>query len=319
MSATAENVTSIYRGDEDLQAEVSALIEQRSDLSQAVVCKEAGISSSTLSQYLSRKYPGDAEAIDAKLRIWLDAWQARLAASAQMPQAPTYVDTPTCQRVLAALGYAQQAGDITVTYGGAGLGKTTACLQYQRSQPSVWIATMEPASAGVVTCLQTIAEALGLDVAGGALHLSRAIGKRVRGTNGLLVIDEAQHLSVAALDQIRSIHDATGIGIALVGNEGVYSRMAGGRHAQQLDRLYSRIGKRLSLRQPSEADIRALAKAWNMDAKCLPVVMEIARRPGALRAMTKTLRLATMHATAEQRALCCQDIRAAARELGTAA
>src|ERR1035437_1267786 len=51
------------------------------------------------------------------------------------------------------------------------------------------------------------------------------------GTGGLLVIDEAQHLSVAALDQIRSIHDATDLGIALVGNQQVYARLTGGNRA----------------------------------------------------------------------------------------
>jgi DNA transposition AAA+ family ATPase len=147
--------------------------------------------------------------------------------------------------------------------------------------------------------------------------MARAIAKRVRDTHGLLVIDEAQHLSVLALDQVRSIHDATGIGIALVGNEGVYARMAGGRNAAALDRLFSRIGKRLALRKSTDSDIKALVKAWGIsDAKCLPALMEIAKRPGALRTLTKTLRLASMQAAAEKREVCCEDVRAAARELG---
>src|SRR5690606_2961156 len=191
---------------------------------------------------------------------------------------------------------------------------------YQASRPNVWIATMTPASSGVVTSLEDVCDALGISEGGGARRMFKAIVKRVRDTHGLLVIDEAQHLSVAALDQLRSIHDATGIGIALVGNEGVYSRMAGGRNASQLDRLFSRIGKRLGLRQSSEADIKAVVKAWGIsDAKCMPVLIEIARRPGALRALTKVLRLASVTAMAEKRDVCCSDVRAAARELGTVA
>jgi DNA transposition AAA+ family ATPase len=317
MSATAETVTSLYRGDPELQREIAAMIDADATLTQAIISREAGIGNGILSQWLAGKYPGNNEAIDMKVRIWRDAHLERAAAE-RMPRAPGYVDTPTTQRVIAALSYAQIAGDIAVAYGGAGLGKTTACERYRDSNPSVWIATMEPASSGVVTCLQVVAEALGLAVGGGALSLSRAIAKRVRGTSGLLVIDEAQHLSVAALDQLRAIHDATGVGIALVGNDGVYSRMAGGRNSVQLDRLFSRIGKRLSLRQSSEADVKALVKAWGItDAKCMPTIMEIARRPGALRGLTKTLRLASMQAAAEKRDVCCEDVRAAARELGT--
>jgi DNA transposition AAA+ family ATPase len=121
---------------------------------------------------------------------------------------------------------------------------------------------------------------------------------------------------VQALDQVRALHDDTGIAIALVGNDGVFARMAGGRNAAQLDRLYSRVGKRLSLRQSTEADITALISAWGIDdAKCRSTLVEIARRPGALRTLTKTLRLASMHAAAEGRAVCCEDVRAAATEL----
>lgn len=320
MSATSaqpeQNVTSIYRGDEELREQVRAVMAG-GKLSQALVAKESGLSSSAINQWLSRTYAGDNEAVDAKLRIWIEAHRARVAAGDQLPEAPAYVDTPTAARVISALSYAQVAGDIAVSYGAAGLGKTSACQQYQRSRPNVWIATMAPDCAGVVTSLQEICDALGVPEAGGARAMARAICKRVRDTHGLLVIDEAQHLTTAALDEVRSIHDATGIGIALVGNEGVWARMAGGRNSAQLDRLFSRVGKRLALRKSTDADIRALVAAWGItDTKCMPVLIEIARRPGALRGLTKTLRLASMQAAAEERAICCEDVRAAARELG---
>lgn len=316
----SDTTTTMYRGDAELREHVRAAMGADKRLSQAALAKEAGISSAVVNQWLSASYTGNNETIDTKMRMWLDAHRARVAAGDQLPEAPAYVDTPTAQRVISALGYAQVAGDIAVAYGAAGLGKTSACVQYQRSRPNVWIATMDPATAGVVSCLQEVCETLGLPETGGARAMSRAIAKRVRDTCGLLVIDEAQHLSVAALDELRSIHDATGIGVALVGNDGVWARMAGGRNAAQLDRLFSRVGKRLALRKSSDADIRALVQAWGItDTKCMPVLIEIARRPGALRGLTKTLRLASMQAAAEQRGICCEDVRAASRELGGAA
>lgn len=311
--------TDLYRGDDALRETIRDALGTDKTLSQNTLAKKAGFSESALSQWLNSVYRGDNEAVETKLRIWLEAHQARIAADSQLPRAPEFVPTPTATRVMGALSYAQMAGDIIVGYGGAGLGKTSACEQYQRSRPNVWIATMTPASSGVVTALEEISEALNVAPGGGALRMHRAIVKRVRATNGLLVIDEAQHLSVPALDQIRSIHDATSIGIALIGNEGVYARMAGGRNATALDRLFSRIGRRLSLRASTDADIKMLVKAWRIDdAKCLPVLMEVARRPGALRALTKTLRLASMQAAAEKRGVCCEDVRAASRELGMA-
>ncbi len=319
-ATTTATVTPIYRGDAELRDEMRAIMSADKRLSQAVVARESGVSSAAFNQWLNGNYSGSNEAVETKLRMWIEAHQARIAADDQLPAAPDYVDTPTAARVVAALGYAQIAGDIAVAYGAAGLGKTTACLRYRTSRPNVWIATMDPACAGVVTCLQEICDAIGVPDTGGARAMARAIAKRVRDTHGLLVIDEAQHLSVAALDQVRSIHDSTGIGIALVGNEGVYARMAGGRNAAALDRLFSRIGKRLALRKASDSDIKALVKAWGIsDPKCLPTLMEIAKRAGALRTLTKTLRLASMQAAAEKRDVCCEDVRAAARELGAGA
>lgn len=315
MNDTA-TVTSIYQGDAELREKVRSLLDTDKRLSQVLLSKEAGISAATLNQWLGAKYNGDNENIDTKIRIWLDAYQARRAGGNAMPEAPAFVPTPTATRVLATLAYAQMASDIAVCYGGAGLGKTTACVQFQVSSPNVWIATLDPSTAGVVTGLQEISEAMGLDTSGGARAMMKRICKRVRDTHGVLIIDEAQHASIQLLDQIRAIHDETGIGIGLVGNEGVFTRMAGGRNAQQLDRLYSRVGKRLALKQSTEADIVAVIKAWGIDdAKCRATLIEIGRGQGALRTLTKTLRLASMNALADGRQVCCEDVRAASAEL----
>lgn len=316
MNSETATVTAIYQGDAELREQIGTLITTDRRLSQTLVAKEAGISAATLNQWLAGKYTGNNETIDTKLKLWLEADKARRAAGDIMPVAPTFVGTPTAARVLATLAYAQMGADIVTIYGGAGLGKTSAIMHYQVSNPNVWVATMTPSTAGVVTALEEICEAMALATGGGARKMAKGVARRVRDTHGLLVIDEAQHLSVQALDEIRAIHDATGIGIALVGNEGVFSRMAGGRNAQQLDRLFSRVGKKLPLRSSTEADVLTLVKAWGItDEKCHKTLIEIARGAGALRTLTKTLRLASMNAAAEGRGVCCQDVRAAAQEL----
>ncbi|MCP1375354.1 AAA family ATPase [Dyella lutea] len=315
MTDTA-NVTQIYQGDAELRDQIRSILTTDKRLSQALLSKEAGFSAATLNQWLLGKYAGDNESIDNKLRIWLDAHNSRRAARNAMPVAPDFVVTPTAKRILGTLGYAQMAGDMAVIYGNPGVSKSDTNKYYSKNSPNVWIATMTPSTSGVVTALQEIAEALGLDADGGARAIKKRICKRVLDTNGLLICDEAQHLSVAALDEIRAIHDATGVAIALVGNEGVFARMHGGREATKLDRLQSRIGKRLKIPQATTEDIKALIAAWGItDEKCERTLVEIARRPGALRTLTKTLRLASMYAAAEGRAVCCEDVRAAATEL----
>lgn len=312
-------VTPIFkdRDSRDLRAEVAALQAADRTLTQAEISRQSGVHSTAISQWLNGRYPGDNDKLEAELARWIDAYHARRLESRALPAVPEFVATPSSERILAALGYAQLAGDIAVIYGAAGLGKTITLRQYQRSSPNVWIATMTPCTASAVPALEEIADSLGIEVSGGGARLQRAIIKRLRGTMGLLVIDEAQHLSVAALDAMRALHDATGIGLTLVGNEAVYARMTGGNRAAYLDRLFSRIGKRVRLTRPTKGDIDAMIDAWQVDVKdCRSTLHDIAARPGGLRGLTKVLRLASMIAAGHGRAVCCDDIRSAWRDLG---
>lgn len=231
---------------------------------------------------------------------------------------PAWVSTPTSERVIAGLRYAQLAGDIVIIYGGAGLGKTHSIRHYQASSPNVFHVELSPATGSILACLEEIALALGInDYARTAAYLHRAICVRLRNTSALLVFDEAQELGMQALDQVRCIHDRAKVGIALVGNERVYAQMAGSNRAAYLDRLYSRIGKRIHLKRASESDADALIAAWGIsDGASRARCRAIAAKPGALRVLSKALRLAAAYALADSRAVCSDDIDAAWYDLG---
>lgn len=278
---------------EEVIARLRKEMESRS-ISQAQAAREIGVSPTTLTQLLGGTYPADPTRQIQRVQRWLELQQEQRS-QPQMPAAPAWIATPTAERVIAALGYAQMAGDIAVIYGGAGLGKTTAARQYAQRYPNVWLATMSPATAGVTTALEEVCLALGIrDLPQGAARMQRAIVARVAGTGGILVVDEAQHLTVAALDALRAVHDATGVGLALVGNEAVYARMTGGTRAAYLDRLFSRIGKRVRLSRATRDDIERIAGGFRVSEKAMRILHEIGGRAGALRSVVKTLRLAAM-------------------------
>lgn len=284
-------------------------------VTQAQVARESGVSATSLSQLLKGTYPADPGAMVEKLAAWLAARRERMAAS--LPQAAGFVETATSRRIEAALAYAQMAADVAVIYGAAGVGKTMGVARYAATRPNVWVATMTPGHAGVTAALEEVALALGLkDVPQSPARIHREVVARVRGTGGLIVVDEAQHLGVAALDALRAIHDAAGVGLALVGNDQVYGRMTGGSRAAYLDRLFSRIGKRLRLAAAAKEDIEAVAAAYGA-AGGWREVREIAGRAGfgALRALAKTLRLAQMMASSAGEALTEAHVAAARREL----
>lgn len=313
LSSGSDPATSI-----DVRKEIRTLLESDPSLTQAKIARECSTSATRISQWLAGSYAGDNTSLESLLTRWLDARHARQAAMQDMPSAPEYIATPSGEAVCRALRFAQFAGDVAVIYGGAGVGKTASVAHYANASPSVFVATMTPASAGVVPALEDIA--LAVDAAtttGGAARLHRAICSRLRGTCGLLVIDEAQHLSVPALDQIRAVHDATGVGLALVGNEHVFTRMVGGTRAAAFDRLFSRIGKRVKLARATPDDAAAMADAWSISGRSSRALLEhIAGQPGALRSVTKVLRLASMYAASAGRQRGEADLQAAWHELG---
>ena len=284
-------------GDPDLIARIRAAVKA-TDLSQVAVSKQIGLSASVLSQWLSGTYPGDIASVEVKARSWLNAQAERAEVAAALPDRPVWFAGPTAQKIFSTLAYAQTMSDLVAIYGGPGLGKTVTLSHYGKSHPSVWIATMAPDCKGVVPCLEEVAEAVGIrELPNGARKIARLIRRRIKGTGGLLIIDEAQHLSLEALEELRSIQDATTVGMALVGNQTVYNRLTGGARTASFAQLFSRIGLALPLTRPSTGDVRAMADAWRVEGAAEIALLEkIAAKPGALRAVTKVLVLASVGA-----------------------
>lgn len=314
---SSDKVVKIEREAESLVDAVAREMGSR-ELTQAAVAREAGVHSSALNRWLKGAYTGDNEALAAKMRRWLDTRQSRRLSMATLPAAPDWVETPSARQILSALSYAQLAGDIATVYGGAGVGKTLTARHYRTSAPNVWITTMTPATAVVGSALERVALTLGLRPAGRASRVEGDIIERMRDTQGLLVVDEAQHLGPRALDAMRALHDATGVGVTFMGNEIVYAQLTGNTRSIGFAQLFSRIGKRVRLTRPRAGDVDALIDAWGVHERdAANLLREIAKKPGALRGVTKTLRLASMFAAGdgvEQPTL--GHIRVAWRDLG---
>jgi len=302
---------------ERVRRQVEELRQQDRRHSDTFCARNMGLSPSVFSQWMKGTYKGDNAACEHKALQWLRSLEERRLSEHQLPEAPGFVDTPTSRRVNSALLYAHQAADLVVIHGEAGVGKTETCRQYQQAHPNVWIATMTPATSRAGSALEDIADEL--DLAGNVSRprqVQREVVKFLRHREGLLIVDEAQQLGVPGLEMVRSLYDLTGIGLAIVGNPSVYSRMTGGSRGASYAQIFGRIGKSTRLAGSTYDDAAAIGRAWGVTGKAqYNVLHQIARKPGGVRVASKTLRMATLIARQREVAVDGDTIREAYREL----
>ncbi|OUS51436.1 DNA transposition protein [Shewanella sp. SACH] len=278
----------------DIIMRVATLINAQS-VTSGQVAQEISVAPSTLSQVLNGQYKADPVKIIEKLTKWLRMRDQR---EANPNMDPGFVLTPTAKLIMDDLTYAQITESIVVVYGASGVGKSKTLDEYKRTNNNVWKVTASPSRSSLSECLYEIAMELGMDDAPRRKgSLSRVIRQRLKGSEGLIIIDEADHLDYPTLEELRILQEETGIGMALVGNNKVYSQLTGGRRNEDFARLFSRIAKKRGIHKAKQADVRAIAKAWNVSEGAeLGLMIQISERPGGLRLLSKTLKLAAMFA-----------------------
>lgn len=290
----------------DLRAQVKALVAP--GLSQADIGRQSEIPGSTLSQYLNDRYPGDNDALATTLSKWLNSRVKARELQRRLPKAPLYQPLQTSADIALKLAYARQAGRIVSICGSPGVSKTSTAIQFKHETPRTWMAAMDPSTRGVNTCLVEILAAMGEpDARGTPQALSRRVVQRVMEAESLIIVDEAQHLSDQSVEQLRAINDkvrATGgkVGIALMGNQLAYSRMAHDGSRPAFAQVSSRMAQRMWIVNPLPADVKMLAAAWadandeTLTPAALAFCLQIAARPGGLRNVEMSMESALMAA-----------------------
>ncbi|EBK0106046.1 transcriptional regulator [Salmonella enterica] len=282
----------------------------RDVFTQVAIAKEMGVSDATLSAFRNGKYAGDNDRITSKALNWYEDYRQQTALS----DVPQFVVTETVKEMHELFQSARVMGCINVVVGAPGVGKTAAARDYC-SRNNTWMITLAPAHSSVTECLQELSCALGLgEIKGGKGPLSRAIRRALTGKKGLVIVDEADHLSIDGFEQLRAIQDATGVGMVLIGNPEGMSVIAQHRN-DNLTRLVSRMARTRKVNGVLEADVEAIADAWGIAGKDERDEMQsIARKPGALRILTNVLSQARVMSTGEGSPLRKKHIKAAYKE-----
>lgn len=208
---------------------------------QAAISKKIGISGAALSQYLGDKYP-TPQSIEPKIEEFLKhADQA-----GEVVKKPDFVRTSITDEITMTIGYCHIQKEMGIIYGDAGIGKTMAINRYEEEHGEVVVLRMAKAYAKPSSFLKVLAHKLRITEGKRQDEMYMEIVDKLCGSEKVLIIDEAQHLPYTTLEFVRNIHDDAGVGVVLVGNHEIYSKMFG-RGEAAFAQLFSRIAMRRQL------------------------------------------------------------------------
>ncbi|MBW6399963.1 AAA family ATPase [Roseomonas sp. HJA6] len=278
-----------------IRVRVRAVMADRK-ITMAEIARRMQLPYGTFTNWMGGTYKGRNERVAEQVLSWLNSLETQERTRAMQPRAPAFVLTKTAEAILATLEHGQYTPEMVVITGIPGVGKTSAARWHASRNPNVWMVTAEPAMSSPNALLHALNDELRVEPAGvSALRMSRSLMRKMAGSQGLILIDEAQHLTSPTLDQLRSFFDIAGVGIALMGNEHVYARLEGGARSAQYAQLFSRIGMPLRRPRVLKDDIEALLDAWGVQGAAeRKLLHQIARKPGALRNVNKVVRMAHM-------------------------
>ena len=210
--------------------------------------------------------------------------------------------TQTVDEIFMAVSFAEAAGDISLIYGDAGLGKTISLKRYVSMHPDAIYIELKDCDKSVKGVCEKILSRIGKLQRGTDRLLVDIITKYLSSTPRLIIIDEAQHLSIRALENLRAINDVTESGIVLCGNPTVYDRMQG-RGQAHFAQLYSRIGIRRHVTEPTLDDITAIFQPYCLDKESLLYLHKLALQRGGIRNCIKVLNIALQFQDTEKEPL----------------
>lgn len=205
--------------------------------SKSWLARAAGLKDGTNSSILSGKYNASPS---EQLKAMLDATSRRDERTLKGLDESIFIETSVWMLTLAVCERARTYQNFGILAGYVGTGKTTALKRYADLKSNVLLIEADPdMNPGVL--LDDLIEAAGAVASGRSLSEKfRSLVKALKGSDRLIIIDEAEKMLPRTLEYLRRIRDKAGVGIVLAGTERLSSLI--NRDHGQFDQIRSRVG-----------------------------------------------------------------------------
>ena len=290
---------------------VNKYLASSEEISQEGLARMAGVSGAALSQFLAGTYQGRNENIAKKVMAVLQTEEKRQTAVITVKE-PDIVETAIMREIRFGMQYASERNDVIVVYGPPGIGKTVTMKLYASDNPSTVYITASPNIANSVEIMDEILEALGKKADGGKRMKQKALISALSKTNRMIIIDEAQFLTLKGMETLRTIYDATKCPLVLCGNPKIME-MITDRNKTVTGQFFSRAVRIALENKVTMDDVKKIVhqNGIELESDCLQELLKVANMIGSLRVMTKLFLFAWTIANRQLKPINLESIQAA--------
>ncbi|QDL53123.1 AAA family ATPase [Rhodoferax aquaticus] len=253
--------------------------------SRAWLSKKSNIPGGTLSQILSGKYVSSPTRQLNQMLAVLEVEGDRMRDGT-----PGYIKGSVHDLMCLVMDRTRKHQNFGVVTGYVGIGKSRCCREYRETHPMTLLVEVSPNMTPGVLMTELLGQLNNAVPAGLNLKFQELV-RVLRGTNYVVIADEAEKMSSAALEHLRRLRDMAQVGVVLVGTEKL-TNLIKPQHGQ-FDQIRSRVGmwpktiERISRDDADDMARIALADAGDLSNEVLETLWAYA--DGSARVLNENL------------------------------
>lgn len=243
----------------------------------------AGYSKATWSNFFANKYDDNTGKVSAALLRFVDEWRS----------SETLVPVSAFRTILRMLELVAKNNELAVFYGKSGTGKTEAAKHYARTNDGVIYLRCNNAFTPGELLLGVLKKLT--DSYNNYANLNQRILDiqfHLRREPRLIILDEADQLTVRTLEMVRTIYDDGACSLVLLGEPGIMDLLQHGRQTRvNLVRLYGRVGYPIEIKPPTLDEIKEIIehRGYVLSKPLVGEIREWIKDSGELRRLAKIL------------------------------